>query len=77
MILIPITEGKFIQLHLTFQSNKIELHYAKNKRQLLSLVRYITQKSYPLTEYTDNQTTKIKWTTRTTTPKEYNSLIKD
>ncbi len=35
------TEGKFISLHLTFQSNKIELHYAKSRRQLLSLLIYI------------------------------------
>ena len=36
------TNRKFIQLHLTFQSNKIELHYVKNKGQILSLLRGVT-----------------------------------
>ena len=39
--------------------------------------RFIIIKSYPLTEYTYNQTTKIKWIPRTTTPKKYKSLTKD
>ena len=43
MILFPKTEGKFIQLHQTFQSDKIELHFTKHKKPLHSLVKYITK----------------------------------